>query len=438
MERIFSVEEIHNPFWAPSPSDSGSAVGGIERSVMNRSPSEWCFEKFLEEVSMSETSSAPAVPDGRPDCNSRAVDPVSSLLPSLVKKDGVGAAPGESEFVEIKGPQLPAVVQALYTEPSPSADPEKCAAILRQKLDMYCAAVAKSRGSGIISQESSLVENIKSGSSQVGSETPAKAMLGNGTVTAPALPQMQNSCAQGRAATSGSSRDQSDDDELDGDAETPENADPADAKRFRRMLSNRESARRSRRRKQAQLSDLEAQVSQLRVENSSLLKRLTDVNQKYNEAAVDNRVLKADVETLRAKVKMAEDNVKRVTGMSPMFPTMSDLSSVSIPFTGSPSDANSDAAILLHDDANHLFSTAASNQGINNCIHEITSAASNIDDGIHGTLGVGKMGRMTPMQRMASTEHSQKRMCSSQTSGGSMRWDASGWNPEGSSNQKQS
>ena len=44
------------------------------------------------------------------------------------------------------------------------------------------------------------------------------------------------------------------------------------------------------------------QVSQLRVENSSLLRRLADVNQKYNGAAVDNRVLKADVETLRAKV----------------------------------------------------------------------------------------------------------------------------------------
>ena len=44
------------------------------------------------------------------------------------------------------------------------------------------------------------------------------------------------------------------------------------------------------------------QVAQLRVENSSLLRRLADVNQKFNEAAVDNRVLKADVETLRAKV----------------------------------------------------------------------------------------------------------------------------------------
>ena len=49
------------------------------------------------------------------------------------------------------------------------------------------------------------------------------------------------------------------------------------------------------------------QVSQLRVENSTLLKRLTDINQKFNEAAVNNRILKADVETWRAKVNKSFD-----------------------------------------------------------------------------------------------------------------------------------
>lgn len=52
----------------------------------------------------------------------------------------------------------------------------------------------------------------------------------------------------------------------------------------------------------------------MRLENSSLLKRLTDISQKYNEAAVDNRVLKADVETLRAKVGVYQNFCKLVTG----------------------------------------------------------------------------------------------------------------------------
>ncbi|KAF2298459.1 hypothetical protein GH714_023640 [Hevea brasiliensis] len=94
------------------------------------------------------------------------------------------------------------------------------------------------------------------------------------------LPNAQkNSGATVKATTSGSSREQSEDDENEGETEITENMDPADAKR----------------------------VAQLGVENSSLLKRLSEINQKYNEAAVDNRVLKADVETLRAKTSLVEN-----------------------------------------------------------------------------------------------------------------------------------
>jgi len=57
----------------------------------------------------------------------------------------------------------------------------------------------------------------------------------------------------------------------------------------------------------------------LRVENSSLLKSLTDISQKYNESAVDNRVLKADVETLRAKVT-------HLTGLSLNFRVYNKIS----------------------------------------------------------------------------------------------------------------
>lgn len=44
------------------------------------------------------------------------------------------------------------------------------------------------------------------------------------------------------------------------------------------------------------------QAGQLRVDNSSLLKGLTDLKHKCEEASVDNRILKADIETLRVKV----------------------------------------------------------------------------------------------------------------------------------------
>ncbi|KAI4326531.1 hypothetical protein MLD38_031837 [Melastoma candidum] len=86
------------------------------------------------------------------------------------------------------------------------------------------------------------------------------------------------------------------------------------------------------------MNELETQVGQLKVEHTTLLKRLTDMNHKYNEASIDNRILKADIETLRAKVKMAEETVKRVTGINPLLLAMSNLTA-DIPFVNSPIDS---------------------------------------------------------------------------------------------------
>ncbi|GLT54359.1 hypothetical protein SLA2020_275620 [Shorea laevis] len=117
---------------------------------------------------------------------------------------------------------------------------------------------------------------------------------------------------QARGATSDSSHDQSDDEDIELEAGSCEQStDPGHLKRVRRMVSNRESARRSRRRKQAQLQDLEFQVEQLKGENGTLCKQLTDATQQYRVADTDNLVLKSSVEALRAKVKLAEDMVTR-------------------------------------------------------------------------------------------------------------------------------
>jgi len=47
---------------------------------------------------------------------------------------------------------------------------------------------------------------------------------------------------------------------------------------------------------------LTRQVDELRGENVSLYKQLTDANHEFTEAVTDNRVLKSDVEALRVKV----------------------------------------------------------------------------------------------------------------------------------------
>ncbi|TXG48101.1 hypothetical protein EZV62_027395 [Acer yangbiense] len=175
------------------------------------------------------------------------------------------------------------------------------------------------------------------------------------------------------SGSSGSSRDQSE----DGDA-TTDNIDPADAKPVQRTLPNRQSARRSRRRKQAHLTELELEthVSQLRDENSSLLKRSTDINQKYKEAAVKNRVLKTDVETMRAKMKMAEESIKRIARLNPMFHAMLELSTMNL-----PSDSSADGAVPVQDDPNHHFFQPPSDDPlstqdpiVNNGLADISSA----------------------------------------------------------------
>ncbi|KAF2298439.1 hypothetical protein GH714_023588 [Hevea brasiliensis] len=169
--------------------------------------------------------------------------------------------------------------------------------------------------------------------------------------------------------------------------------------------------------KQAHLTELETQVAQLGVENSSLLKRLSEINQKYNEAAVDNRVLKADVETLRAKVKMAEETVKRITGVNPIFHAMPEISTISMPsFDGSPSDTSTDAAVPVQDDPKHHFYQPPNNAmsthdpQVNNALADVSSVENvQLHSGAAG-LTENKLGRTASLQRVASLEHLQKRI----------------------------
>ncbi|GAA0154955.1 basic leucine zipper transcription factor [Lithospermum erythrorhizon] len=336
-------------------------------------------------------------------------------------------------------------------------DREDYQEFLRNKLDLACKAVAITRqASGLRPQESAAVApdimsqlansvQIMSQPSPTGSGTdlPMTQIKDDGEPSGkPSLPGVKKkSCVQVRSITSWSSGDQSDDDD-EADGETTENMDPVDAKRMRRKLSNRISAQRSRKRKQNHQTELETQIYRVfpvhtynvldcpiplkdfhdvgvsLYEHSLLLKRLSVSSQNYNDAAVDNRVLKADVETLRAKVKMAEETVKRITGFNPFLQSMSDISMSVLPaYAGGSPGASTDAAVPLQDNPKQQYYMPPSNNHMHSHNPGIPNRLVNIaqEENIqHPTMesaavaGANKVAITSSMRCMASLEHLQK------------------------------
>ncbi|XP_068325294.1 light-inducible protein CPRF2-like isoform X2 [Pyrus communis] len=360
MHSVFTADDSSDPFWALSS----------PAADMNRSASEWAFEQFLDEFSTPAATPRQSVAEQFP-VSSAASCSVASQS-STSKRDDV-----DEEVVEIKKPdrhrQQPPPQQLNHPPPPTVLDPAPKAPVnsdqyrefLKNRLDLACAAASSLTPVDL----GNLAEN-QSPVSKPSQLAPTRSLdkdSGNGLpvtqneadaspLGVSALPAAQRRTpVLSKQTTSGSSKEDSDDDDLEGDIEINENMDPSDVKRARRMLSNRESARRSRRRKQAQMSELETQVGQLRVEHSGLLKRLTDVNQKYDNAAVDNRILRADIETLRAKVKMAEESVKRVTGINPLLLAMSNVANAGMPSVNNPMNASTNAAVPMQPNSNHLF-----------------------------------------------------------------------------------
>lgn len=76
-----------------------------------------------------------------------------------------------------------------------------------------------------------------------------------------------------------------------------------DQRKRKRMLSNRESARRSRMRKQKHLDDLMAQAAQIRKENNQILARMNDTTQHYLAFEAENSVLRAQMGELSNRLQ---------------------------------------------------------------------------------------------------------------------------------------
>nr|GMD41463.1 light-inducible protein CPRF2 [Ipomoea batatas] len=298
MERVFSVDEIADQFWSQPPILLSQAadldLGSSSATMMNRSSSEWAFQRFLQEASVVDHSSSPLPPVS----SSAAVAVAAASSTSISQSEQVPP----DEFLEIKqqnlapnrnssfrlhnsGTATAAATNSKSTSTNVTSfgsthasdipdNSEKYQAFLKSRLDLACAAVA-SRAKYLMPQDSttmtpgmgSSVSNTVQPESQplfincldgaihtfslgtslllvgedlgtCGSEHDSlKGQEEGGAPTGiPSLPAVQKkSSGQVRSTSSGS--EQSDDDEAEGEgeAETNQKMDPADAKRVRRL-----------------------------------------------------------------------------------------------------------------------------------------------------------------------------------------------------------
>ncbi|XP_022757889.1 bZIP transcription factor 53-like [Durio zibethinus] len=100
-----------------------------------------------------------------------------------------------------------------------------------------------------------------------------------------------------------------------------------DERKRKRMLSNRESARRSRMKKQKQLEDLVNEESTLQKENSQLSERINVTTQHYIQMESANNVLRAQAMELTERLRYLNSVlhiVEEVSGYAVDIPEIPD------------------------------------------------------------------------------------------------------------------
>ncbi|KAK1280919.1 Ocs element-binding factor 1 [Acorus gramineus] len=89
-----------------------------------------------------------------------------------------------------------------------------------------------------------------------------------------------------------------------------------DQRKEKRMLSNRESARRSRMRKQKHLDELLAQVTQLKMENAQIANRISFTSQHFMNLDSENTILRTQVMELTERLRSLNSVLKFVEDFS--------------------------------------------------------------------------------------------------------------------------
>lgn len=81
-----------------------------------------------------------------------------------------------------------------------------------------------------------------------------------------------------------------------------------DEKKYKRMMSNRASAKRSRQRRQVRLDELEIQSAKLRVENAAVQRKLNEANEQIQKYQSQNETLQKELAKLRADLEQGKIN----------------------------------------------------------------------------------------------------------------------------------
>lgn len=168
MDRVFSVEDIADQFWSPPPVRLSQAAdidldSSASSKMMNRSSSEWAFQRFLQEASAN-SATAVAV-------DQTAAPPSSVAAASSATSSSHSQKSLQSDVVEIPGQSLNANRNSDYgckssgnevetvtasttakkvsfgsgAAPNIPIDSVDYQAFLKKRLDLACAAVALTR-----------------------------------------------------------------------------------------------------------------------------------------------------------------------------------------------------------------------------------------------------------------------------------------------------
>ncbi|KAJ8620479.1 hypothetical protein MRB53_029008 [Persea americana] len=130
-----------------------------------------------------------------------------------------------------------------------------------------------------------------------------------------------------------------------GSDEGPQNL--MDQRKQRRMLSNRESARRSRMRKQKHMGDLITQITQLKTENSQILSQADITMQHYMKLDSENTILRTQVMELTDRLQSLNSVLhimEEVSGLAMDIPEIPDplLQPLQLPCPSFPIMASAD------------------------------------------------------------------------------------------------